>query len=190
MTTIAGLYSRALLTDVNPVMAFPMLGEKVLPPFYLGLFIVGLLATVMSTLDSTIFLSAVTFGRDLLWRIRRKSNLTKYTKIGMVISLLFSTILVVLLPSVVKMWYTIGSVVIPALILPVLITFSKIRKYFNDTTMMSSIFLSFITSVIWLVIGVNLGTLDLPNYLFNLQPFYVGLGVSSVIILGGFVVNR
>ena len=190
MTTTAGLYARVLVSDVNPVMAFPMLGAKVLPPVYLGLFIVGLLATVMSTLDSTVFLSAVTFGRDLLWRIRRKSNLTKYTKIGMVISILFSTILVILLPSVVRMWYTIGSVVIPALILPVMITFMKIRKYFNDLTMMSAIFLSFIASIVWFVIGANLGTLDMPEYIFNLQPFYVGLGVSSLIILGGFVVNR
>ena len=190
MTTIAGLYSRVLLSDVNPIMAFPRLGEKVLPPFYLGLFIVGLLATVMSTLDSTVFLSAVTFGRDLLWRIRRKSNLTKYTKIGMVISIVFSTLLVILIPSVVKMWYTLGSVVIPALIIPVMITFFKIRKYLNDITMVAAIFFAFIASFSWFLIGINAGSLDFPNYLFNLQPFYVGLGVSGVIILGGLVVNK
>jgi len=190
MTTTAGLYARVLLTDVNPILAFPKLGEKVLPPFYLGIFIVGMLATVMSTLDSTVFLSAVTFGRDLLWRIRRKSNLTKYTKIGMIISIGFSTILVVLIPSVVRMWYTLGSVVIPALILPVVITFFKIRKYFNDWTMMSSIFFSFLASLIWFIIGVNLGSLDMPIYLYNTQPFYIGFGVSITIILGGFIVNR
>ncbi|MBN2279366.1 MAG: sodium:solute symporter family protein [Candidatus Marinimicrobia bacterium] len=190
MTTTSGLYARVLLSDVNPVMVFPKLGEMVLPPFYLGLFVIALLATVMSTLDSTAFLSAVTFGRDFLWRIRRKSNLTKYTKIGLILSILIATLLIIVLPSVVKIWYTLGSVIIPALIFPVIITFFRSRKYLNDNIVFSAIFFTFLATITWFIIGVSKGSISTPVYLYNLQPFYVGLGVNGIIMLGGLFVNR
>ncbi len=178
LTTTVGLYSRALLKDINPVMAFPKIGEMVLPPVYLGVFIVGLLATVMSTLDSTAFLSAVTFGRDLLWRIRKKSNLKRYTRIGLIISIILSTVLVILIPSVVKMWYTLGSIIIPALLLPVMITFFKFSLRYSDRRVLVSMLFSFLGSLGWFLTGVLIGTATAPDYILNIQPFYIGLVVS------------
>ena len=57
LTTTAGLYARAALPDLaDPVRAFPALAGEVLPPLWQGLFIVGLLATIMSTVDSYAFI--------------------------------------------------------------------------------------------------------------------------------------
>ena len=53
-------------------MAYPMLAFKVLPPGMLGIFIVSLLAIIMSTIDSMSFVNAITFGRDIIWRLRKK----------------------------------------------------------------------------------------------------------------------
>ncbi len=183
LTTTAGLYARVLLTDINPVMAFPKLGEMVLPPFYLGIFIVGLLATVMSTLDSTAFLSAVTFGRDFLWRIRKRDNLKIYTRIGLIISIIFSTILVIILPSVVKMWYTLGSLLIPALLFPVLITFFRIKNKFSDRIVLVSMIISFIGSFIWFISGILKGNWDYPLYFHAIQPFYIGIIGSFMVLI-------
>jgi len=190
LTTVAGLYAKALLSDINPVMAFPRLGEMVLPPMYLGIFIVGMLATVMSTLDSTAFLSAVTFGRDLLWRIRKKDKITKYTRIGLLVSIAFSTVLVVILPSVVKLWYTLGSILIPALLLPVVITFFRFNFNINDNLGATSIFFSFLSALVWFGIGAFRESLAYPQYLFSIQPFYIGLLVALSILLTGILLKR
>jgi SSS family solute:Na+ symporter len=183
LTTTAGLYARVLLTDINPVMAFPRLGALVLPPFFLGIFIVGLLATIMSTLDSNAFLSAVTFGRDLIWRNKKDKSIKFYTRVGLVVTIAFSTLLIVLLPSVVKMWYTLGSLIIPSLLLPVMITFLNIKKYFKDGWILTSMLAGFFSSLIWYGIGIWSGSFETPIYIFNLQPFYVGLGANLTIIL-------
>ena len=71
MTTACGLYARALLPDLaDPVMALPRLADVTLPPIAWGLFHLGMIATVMSTIDSYAFIAATTVGRDLLWRVR------------------------------------------------------------------------------------------------------------------------
>ena len=44
MTTTVGLFSVALLKDVNPALVYPLLAHEVLPPLLSGLFITGLLA--------------------------------------------------------------------------------------------------------------------------------------------------
>ena len=48
LTLITGLYAKALLFEVEPLFAYPKLGKLVLPPLAYGLFITGLLATIMS----------------------------------------------------------------------------------------------------------------------------------------------
>ena len=90
LTTSAGLYARALLPGLSdPVASYPVLGSAVLPAGARGLFFLGLLATIMSTVDTYAFLSAQTAGRDLLWRIRGKGAeelVNRYTRIGIVVT--------------------------------------------------------------------------------------------------------
>jgi SSS family solute:Na+ symporter len=74
LTTAAGLYARAVLPDLTePVAAYPALAEVTLAPFWQGVFLVGLLATIMSTVDSYAFVCAITLGRDILGRLRREA---------------------------------------------------------------------------------------------------------------------
>ncbi len=81
LTTTTGLYARVLLPDLaNPVEAFPGLAEVVLPPLAHGFFLVALLATIMSTLDSFSFVSAVTLGRDILGKMKFGRAFLEYKK--------------------------------------------------------------------------------------------------------------
>ena len=75
ITLITGMFAKALLTSGDPLFAYPRLGALVLPPLAYGFFITGLLATIMSTIDSLGFINAITFGRDILWRIQSTSKL-------------------------------------------------------------------------------------------------------------------
>src|SRR6185369_10819216 len=75
LTASAGLYARAALPNLaDPVMAYPMLAEAVLPSIAKGLFYVGMLATIMSTLNTLAFVSAQTLGRDIYLRLKGRMS--------------------------------------------------------------------------------------------------------------------
>ena len=61
-----GLAARVLLPGLeDPLAAYPALAEMVLSPWMAAVFTLALFATVMSTLDSYLFLSATTIGHDV-----------------------------------------------------------------------------------------------------------------------------
>ncbi len=122
LTTLTGLYAKAYIPDLqNPVMAFPALAEAILGSGTKGLFYAAMLATIMSTLNSFIFISAGTFSRDFVFRITGKEGKLKiYTYLGIALSSVIAIIMAYWIPSVVNLWYTIGSICIPGLIIPVI----------------------------------------------------------------------
>ncbi|MCG2715816.1 MAG: sodium:solute symporter family protein [Candidatus Marinimicrobia bacterium] len=187
-TTVAGLYARALFSDVPGLMAFPLLGVTILPPLLSGLFFISLLATIMSTLDSNSFLAAVTFGRDIIWRIKKNVNITHATQFGLLITLLFSVLLLSLVPSVVKIWYLMGTLFIPSLLLPLISIFIQGIQIPKRYTVMSMI-ASFIGTSCWLVTGLYQSTLINPSFPWDIQPFFIGLMCSVIIYLFSILKN-
>jgi len=173
LTTTSGLFARALLTDIDPLTAFPRLGEITLGNFWRGLFFVGLLATIMSTLDSVSLLSAMTFGRDILWRLKPNTAINRNTQIGFIVTILISTAVILFIPSVVKIWYTLGTLFIPGLLVPIIGNFTS--KKIKPTVIFTGMLLSFGTTLIWFVAGIVTGSVDAPDFPLNVQPFFVGL---------------
>jgi SSS family solute:Na+ symporter len=184
MTATAGLYARAALPDLaQPVMAFPMLAEVTLPSFAKGLFYVGMLATIMSTLNTLAFVSATTIGRDIVWRFREEKTeerVNLYTQWGLVSAGALSIVLALFVPSVIKLWYAIGTVVIPGLLV-VLVT-----SYFDGWRVGAgfafySMLFGWLTSLVWLLVGwrQELGNAD--SYPLGIEPMYPGLLVAVAI---------
>ncbi|KAB2843406.1 MAG: sodium:solute symporter family protein, partial [Ignavibacterium sp.] len=57
LTTSTGLYAKAIIPDLeNPIMAYPVLAEKILAPGLKGIFYAAMFATIISTLNSFMFL--------------------------------------------------------------------------------------------------------------------------------------
>jgi len=185
LTTTTGLYARALLPGINPLLAFPMLGQQVLGEVSRGLFFVALLATIMSTLDSYCLLSAMSFGRDFLGLLRGGPDRRQYIKIGLVFSVLVSGILIYFLPSVVRMWYTLGSLLIPSLFVPTLA--ALYRMPLPRQLIIAGMGLSFLASGSWFAAGIWLGSAILPRYPWHIQPFFIGCLVWFLIFLGACV---
>lgn len=92
------LYGLGLLPNLeNPALVYPLLAHELLPPFLGAIFILGLLATIMSTLDSFLFLSAQTLMLDLFDKTQEAG---KNMRIGLLlISLLTFALLVPYLES-------------------------------------------------------------------------------------------
>jgi SSS family solute:Na+ symporter len=179
LTLISGLYAFTLYPHIQPLNAYPYLAQQLLPPMWRGLFFTGLLAIIMSTIDSYTFLSALTFGRDMVWRMKSKTTLNKNIRWGLGLTALISVTLIFALPSVIKMWYNLGSLFIPPLLLPLL------SAYFPDWRLSASrtffIMLSaFLLSLIWLLSGIWNGTPEAPLFWFGIEPFFPGLVWSGL----------
>jgi len=193
MTATAGLYARAIIPNLNePMMAYPMLAEAVLPPIAKGLFYVGMLATIMSTLNTLAFVSAQTLGRDIVFRLKNRMASdeqrakrvemrvvsTRWTQFGLIVSFLFSVIIAFAIPSVIKIWYTIGTVVIPGLLVPLMASYFEHLKISSRYAFMAMLF-GWLISLSWLITGYLNG--NAGNYPLGIEPMYPGLIVSIFI---------
>ncbi len=181
MTITAGLYSRALLGPLErPTLAYPLLGERLLPAGLLGLFVVGMLATVMSSVVSYSFLAASTFGHDITARLREPEDsrgAIDRTRLGLTVVTILACILAYSVRSVVQLWYLLGSAFIPGL-LPALwtayFTDLKIPGWMTACVMLAATLLS----GVWIASGVISGGLSEPTYPWNVPPIYPGLLVG------------
>ncbi len=188
MTTTAGLYSKAFfLNDLkDPLLSYPALAEKLLPPVAKGVFYLGMIATVMSSLHSYIFISATTFGRDIISRFKNeedKSN--KFNTVGLLFSSVLSLFLAYMIPSVVNIWYTVGTLVVPALLIGVLSAYFirlRVESKYIYTAMLSS----FLVSLISFVIGNLNKQQDVPVYPFGIEPMYPGLIIGLIVYFIGY----
>lgn len=154
MTTTAGLYARALLPDLaDPVQAFPALAARVLPGFWQGVFTVGLLATIMSTVDSYAFIAAVTLGRDLVGRARGVSEdvALRYSRWALLAVAVLAVGLALAAQSVVTLWKTLGSVGTPVLLVPLGAAHTSLRLDGRRVVVMMVV--SGAVSLGWLVLG-------------------------------------
>jgi SSS family solute:Na+ symporter len=187
LTTSAGLYARAILGDSlqDPKFAYPVLAERVLPPVAKGIFFVGMFATVMSTVVSYTFLSAVTFGRDLMWRWRggEEAEAMRYTRWGITLVGVLAIVLAWRVQSVVNLWYLIGSLFIPGLLLPLVGSYAR-RLRVSPEFSLATMVLGFCTSLGWMIYGAITGRLQDPAFL---QPMYPGLAVAVAVYISGWV---
>ena len=144
----------------------------------MGIFLVGLFSTIMSTIDSNGLISAITFGRDILLRIQQKEekvNETEYIRKGLVVMAFIAVLLAISIPSIVRLWYVIGSIIVPGILLPFLMTFTQ-TKLKADKIILTMIF-PVITAMFWFIYGHFSG-----HYPMEIEPFYPGLFVSIILV--------
>jgi SSS family solute:Na+ symporter len=185
LTTSTGLYAKAVLPDLSkPMMAYPLFAEKILGSGLKGIFYAAMFATIISTLNSFLFLSATTIGRDFIFRINKNSNEEKiksYTMMGILISGIISICVAYLIPSVVEIWYTIGSLFIPGIILPVISAYyPKLR--ISSKLIIAEIVFAVSTSMIWFDFRKSLS-----GYLNEIEPMIIGLIVAIIIHIFGLL---
>jgi SSS family solute:Na+ symporter len=179
LTLVSGLYGFALYPDIQPLNAYPYLAQQLLPPIWRGLFFTGLLAIIMSTIDSYTFLSALTFGRDMVWRIKNKTALNINIRRGLGLTAIISITLIFALPSVIRMWYNLGSLFIPPLLLPLLSAYFPSWRLSASRTFFIMIS-AFSLSLIWLLSGIWNGSPETPQFWFGAEPFFPGLVWSGL----------
>lgn len=180
MTTAAGLYARAALPALSPAtLAYPRLADATMPVFARGLFFAGMAASIFAALQAKSLLAAVSLGRDFGDRLRPGGDAQSRVRLGLVVSALLSLALAKLVPSVVDLWYAVGSAVIPGLLLPMLgVYFPRARVSGNWAT--AAGLAGFAASLAWVVAARRFGAAPL-----GIEPPFPGLAVSAAVWAAG-----
>ncbi len=163
MTTTAGLYARAALPALDsPILAFPRLADAVMPPIARGFFFAGIASSLFAALQGTAMIAAACLGKRRL-------------RLGLVLTMLFSYGLSRLLPSVVGLWYAVGSATIPGLLAPMLGVYLP-RWRVSGSWALASSASGCAVSLAWVVAGQLRGTPPL-----GLEPMLPGLFISAAL---------
>jgi len=185
MTTFTGLAARVLLPDLaDPVAAYPDLARLVLPAFPAALFTIGLFATVMSSLDSYLFLAAATAGHDLSVQPPREEEERGRSRWGLAVSAAVAVVAAVAMGSVVKIWHDVGSVVTSALLLPVLGVHLPRRWRFTPGSAALAMAAAALTATGWILARRE------SVYPLGLEPMFPALAVAGGVWLARHGVTR
>jgi SSS family solute:Na+ symporter len=179
LTISCGLYAKAFLANINPIMSYPLLADMILPVFWKGVFYVCLLAIVMSTLESYMFLSGVTIGNDILDNLINKSGKISVKRLidyGMVISAILGISLAIYIPSPIDLLYKLSSIAVPGLLFPLLISYSKKISLSSNKCVFLMLFSSGI-SLFWTLIQSQF---KITLFLI-IEPMLVGICTSFVL---------
>lgn len=170
MTTTAGLYARAALPAVaNPTLAFPLLADAVMPPVARGLFFAGISASLFAALQGTAVLAAACLGEGRL-------------RAGLAATMVLSYALSRLVPSVVGLWYAVGSATIPGLLLPMLGVYAPAIRVPGRWAFASSLG-GWLVSLAWVVAARRDPAAPPP---LGLEPMFPGLAVSALVWVAGY----
>lgn len=182
MTTSVGIYSRALLgPGVNGVDAYPLLADRVLPAGLKALFIVGLVATIQSTVDSYSLLAASSLSHDILWkarRVRRWISEVWLTRVGLIVGSALSIWIALTTESVVDIWNRLGSLGTPGLMLPLALSYSPRFRYRAVWAAANMVIAPAVVGL-WFVVRGRVKPAPFP---FSVEPIYVGMSVALLLL--------
>ncbi len=189
LTTTTGLYARATLPNLsNPVLSFPLYAEKILGSGTKGIFYAAMFATIISTLNSFIFLSATTFGRDFVFKLRKNSTekeTPNYTRLGLIFSSIVAVTLAYFVQSVISLWYIFGSICIPGIILIVFGAYYEKMRVSNGYALAEIIGGAF-ASLLWFLIREQINI----EYLNQIEPMIAGLIFVIAVHYFGIIKRR
>jgi SSS family solute:Na+ symporter len=90
------------------------------------------------------------------------------------------------IPSVIEIWYTIGSLFIPGIILPVVSAYYPKLRVSNKIILVEMIG-AFLFSMIWYFVRSEI---DTSTYFIELEPMIVGLFVAICVHLLGMILKE
>ena len=181
LTVFSGLAARVLLPALDdPMAAYPALASLVLSPWAAAVFVVGLFATIMSTLDSYLFIAATTIGHDLAPQETDPELIRRRTRIGLFISAAVAAAGAMLFSSAVEVWHHVGSVVTAALLLPVLAVNLPAPWRPGGRAATAAMLSAAATAAAWIVCSGPSG------YPLGIEPLFPALLVATVCLLVGW----
>ena len=111
-------------------------------------------------------------------RIQQKEeqeNETEYIRKGLVVMAFIAVLLAISIPSIIRLWYIIGSIIVPGILFPFLMTFTNTKL--KEGKIILTMIIPVITAIFWFIYGNFLG-----HYPMEIEPFYPGIIISALFI--------
>ena len=162
--TFGAMYAKAVIPEADSSHAYFIYALQLLPEGLRGLFLAGIAATILSTLDSYIFLAGSTIAYDLVpkeWKGKVGIHHLGVISVG-IVSILMATIFE---GNIKAVWKTLGSLSSAALLLPVLYGY-LFPKRLKDMQFIIASIAGVIVTFIWRLGGYK--------YTYNLDEIYMG----------------
>ena len=172
-TTAGALYARALLPEAQPSQAYFLYAVQLLPSGLRGFFIAGILAVILSTLDSFLFIASNTVVYDL-FKNKFKNKLMANQLSFFVIAALAIALAVFFEGNFRKIWFTMGSYMSACLLIPMLAGYIWPGTIKDKVFTFSALF-SALAITVW-------DLLPKSGFAAQLDGFYIGLILNLVII--------
>lgn len=183
-TTLGGLYARAYFQDPTLQSSYVKYALEILPIGLKGLFITGLAASILSTLDSYLFLSAATIIHDVFRLTHHKKSQFFHAVAVITIGIVSLLLSVFFEGNIVLVWKVLGSLSAATLLIPFIV--HRFIYRFSDNEFLSITLLSTVTIILYALCQKFFKIIDIDF-------FYVGLlascFVASLIALKNFKQN-
>jgi len=185
LSVTTGLAARVLLPDLaDPLAAYPALAQAVLPTWLAAMFVVGLFATVMSTLDSYLFLAAATVGHDFTDSSAAPEVVRRRTRLGLAISAAAAGAVALAFDSAVAVWHHLGTIGTSALLLPVVAIHAPARWRFRPGSAVLAVVGAAATAAGWIAAASQ------GRYPAGIEPMFPALAVSVAVWLADRALDR
>ncbi len=176
-TTFGAMYAKSVIPDANPSDAYLTYSAQLLPSGLRGLFLAGILATILSTLDSYLFLAGTTLSYDLA--PKKFKGKVWFHHLGIILVGLISLLMSFIFEGNIKeVWKTLGSYSAGCLLIPVVLGHlfpKKIRDY------------QFCASCLTGVIGISVWrSIERSGFWANIDDLYIGV-ICSIL---GLLISR
>jgi len=141
------MYARAVIPEANPGDAYLTFVVQLLPTGLKGFFLAGILATVLSTLDSYLFIAGTTLAYDLA--PKKWKGKVWIHHFGMILVAVLSIFFALSFDgNIKKVWKTFGSLSAACLLLPVLYGYIFPKKL-SDKQFVFSCLIGVVTTSYW-----------------------------------------
>ena len=173
-TTAGSLYARALLPQAEPGQAYFFYAIQLLPVGLRGFFVAGILAIILSTLNSFLFIASNTLSFDLLRN--RFKNVVLSNRISIFAVGTLAIIMARLFHGSFKeIWLVLGSYFSACLLVPILMGYISPGRI-SDRLFVFSSLTSAITMTAWRWVRK-------PEVLQAVDPFYIGVATGLIILI-------
>ncbi|NQY80731.1 MAG: sodium:solute symporter family protein [Candidatus Caenarcaniphilales bacterium] len=206
LITVIALYAKAIMPLSDAKFSLLDIAQSELGVGTLGVFIVAILSIIMSTIDSLLFNSGSIFAFDIYNRVKNslfkssavqlrseapkvsltiqnsynnkhKTELLITSRLGILLSAAAGIYIAIKSESIIELLYLLGSLGVGSLLMPCLIALFVKRTWYHSRASAFYIMLtSFLSSLTW--VYFNKIYLNLEEYMFDIEPIFVGLGIS------------
>jgi len=178
--TFSAMYARAVIPEADSSNGYFIYALQLLPMGLRGFFLAGICATILSTLDSYIFLAGSTIAYDLV--PKRLQGKIMVHHIGILSVAVFSILLSIIFDGDIKnVWKTLGSISSAALLIPVM--FGHVFKgKLTDNSFITASLMGAFGTVFWRLSGMK--------QTYGLDEIYIGMSLATIGICLSLGLNK